>query len=101
MKKACVLLVGSACFSCQTEDSRLREAQQPGAQLNILATNLDKWEALSSNKAFDPADSFQEKPLTQMSFVHHEGRPQRKPLRSCNHLVLTVDLIRWIWLRLR
>ena len=75
MRKPRVLLVGSACFSCQTEDSRLREAQQPGAQLNILATNLDKWEALSSNKALDPAASFRKDSLTQISLVHHEGRP--------------------------
>ena len=80
MRKPCVLLVGSVCFSCQTEDPRLREAQQPGAQLDILATNLSKWEALSSNKALDPATLFQEESLTQMSFVHHKGRRQRKPL---------------------
>ena len=55
MAKRYMLIVGSACFSFQTEDPRLREAQQPGAQLMTLATNLREWEALSSNKALNPA----------------------------------------------
>ena len=54
MTRTCMLLVGSVCFSCQTEDPRLREAQQPGAQLKTLATNLGEQEALS-NKTLNPA----------------------------------------------